>query len=110
VAIAPVLRKALAAGINVVGYDANSEPNARQWFVNQAEFNGIAKSLIDNLVAEIGADGSFAIVTSTFTTPNQARWISEMSAYAAQCYPTSPGSRRSRRRRTTSCPSTRPTR
>jgi rhamnose transport system substrate-binding protein len=87
VAIAPVLRKALAAGINVVGYDANSEPNARQWFVNQAEFNGIAKSLIDNLVAEIGADGSFAIVTSTFTTPNQARWISEMAAYAAQCYP-----------------------
>ncbi|MCU0907649.1 MAG: substrate-binding domain-containing protein [Rhodobacteraceae bacterium] len=87
VAIAPVLRKALAAGINVVGYDANSEPDARQWFVNQAEFNGIAKSLIDNLVAEIGADGSFAIVTSTFTTPNQARWIAEMSAYAAQCYP-----------------------
>lgn len=44
VAIAPVLKKALAAGINVVGYDANSEPDARQWFVNEAEFNGIAKS------------------------------------------------------------------
>ena len=39
VAIAPVLKKALAAGINVVGYDANSQPDARQWFVNQAEFN-----------------------------------------------------------------------
>ena len=26
VAIAPVLKKALAAGINVVGYDANSSP------------------------------------------------------------------------------------
>jgi len=87
VAIAPVLKKALEAGINVVGYDANSDPGARQWFVNQAQFNGIAKSLIDNLVAEIGADGSFAIVTSTFTTPNQARWISEMSAYSALCYP-----------------------
>ena len=36
VAIAPVLKKALAAGINVVGYDANSTPDARQWFVNQA--------------------------------------------------------------------------
>jgi rhamnose transport system substrate-binding protein len=87
VAIAPVLRKALEAGINVVGYDANAEPNARQWFVNQAEFNGVAKTLIDSLVAEIGAEASFAIVTSTFTTPNQARWIAEMSAYAAQCYP-----------------------
>ena len=87
VAIAPVLKKALSKGINVVGYDANSEPNARQWFVNQAQFNGIAKALVDNLAKEIGEESAFAIVTSTFTTPNQARWIAEMSAYAASCHP-----------------------
>ncbi len=87
VAIAPVLKKALAAGINVVGYDANATPDARQWFVNQAEFNGIAKSLIDSMAKEAGEDASFAIVTSTFTTPNQARWIAEMAAYAAKCHP-----------------------
>lgn len=87
VAIAPVLKKALAAGINVVGYDANSTPDARQWFVNQAEFNGIAKAMVDSLAAEAGEDASFAIVTSTFTTPNQARWIAEMAAYAAACHP-----------------------
>ncbi|MEQ1938066.1 substrate-binding domain-containing protein [Mesorhizobium sp. CN5-321] len=87
VAIAPVLKKALAAGINVVGYDANSTPDARQWFVNQAEFNGIAKASIDSMAKEIGEDGAFAIVTSTFTTPNQARWISEMQAYQAKCHP-----------------------
>ena len=58
-------------------------PDARQWFVNQAEFNGIAKALIDNMAKEIGEEGAFAIVTSTFTTPNQARWIAEMAAYAA---------------------------
>jgi rhamnose transport system substrate-binding protein len=87
VAIAPVLKKALSKGINVVGYDANSTPDARQWFVNQAQFNGIAKGLIDNMAKEIGEEGSFAIVTSTFTTPNQARWISEMAAYAEKCHP-----------------------
>ena len=87
VAIAPVLRRALEEGIHVVGYDANSEPDAREWFVNQAEFNGIGKALIDSMVAEIGEDGSFAIVTSTFTTPNQARWIAEMQAYQEKCYP-----------------------
>jgi rhamnose transport system substrate-binding protein len=87
VAIAPVLKKALSKGINVVGYDANSTPDARQWFVNQAEFNGIAKSLIDNMAKEAGEDAGFAIVTSTFTTPNQARWIAEMGAYAAKCHP-----------------------
>jgi rhamnose transport system substrate-binding protein len=87
VAIAPVLKKALAKGINVVGYDANATPDARQWFVNQAEFNGIAKSLIDSMAKEIGENGSFAIVTSTFTTPNQARWIAEMQAYQEKCHP-----------------------
>ena len=54
VAIAPVLRKALEAGIHVVGYDANSEPDAREWFVNQAEFNGIAKALVDSLARPNG--------------------------------------------------------
>src|SRR5207253_3416941 len=86
VAISPVLKKALSKGILVVGYDANSTPEARQWFVNQAQFNGIAKSLIDSMAKEIGESGSFAIVTSTFTTPNQARWIAEMSAYATKCH------------------------
>ena len=39
------------------------------------------------MAKEIGEDGSFAIVTSTFTTPNQARWIAEMQAYAEKCHP-----------------------
>ncbi|MDQ0394294.1 autoinducer 2 ABC transporter substrate-binding protein [Labrys monachus] len=87
VAIAPVLKKALGKGINVVGYDSDATPDARQWFVNQAQSNGIAKSLIDNMAKEVGEEAGVAIVTSTFTTPNQARWISEMGAYAAKCHP-----------------------
>ena len=87
VAIAPVLKKALSKGIHVVGYDANSTPDAREWFVNQAQFNGIGKAMIDSMAKEIGEDKGFAIVTSTFTTPNQARWIAEMQAYAAKCHP-----------------------
>ncbi len=87
VAIAPVLKKALSKGIHVIGYDANSTPDAREWFINQAEFNGIAKAMIDSMAKEVGEDKSFAIVTSTFTTPNQARWIAEMGAYAQKCHP-----------------------
>ena len=45
VAIAPVLRKALEAGIHVVGYDANSEPDAREWFVNQGRIQRHRQSL-----------------------------------------------------------------
>lgn len=86
-AIAPVLKKALSKGIHVVGYDSDATPDAREWFVNQASFNGVAKALIDNIASQIGEDGAFAIVTSTFTTPVQARWISEMGAYTAKCHP-----------------------
>jgi ABC-type sugar transport system substrate-binding protein len=87
VAISPVLKKALSKGIHVIGYDANSQPDAREWFVNQAEFNGIAKAMMDSMAKEIGEDGKFAIVTSTFTTPNQARWIHEMQSYQEKCHP-----------------------
>jgi rhamnose transport system substrate-binding protein len=87
VAIAPVLERALEQGLHVVGYDANSTPGAREWFINQAEFNGIAKGMMDSLAVEAGEDASFGIVTSTFTTPNQARWIAEMWAYTGECYP-----------------------
>ena len=38
----------------MIGYDSNSTPDSREWFVNQAEFNGVAKSLIDNIAKEIG--------------------------------------------------------
>ncbi len=85
--IAPALKGALAKGIHVVGYDADSTPDAREWFVNQAQENGIAKAMMDAMEAEIGPNGSFAIVTSEFTAPNQSRWIAEMQAYQAKCYP-----------------------
>src|SRR6202011_3572718 len=83
VAISPVLRKALKAGIHVVGYDAESQPDAREWFVQQATPDGIAKALIDSLVAEVGKDADIAIVTSSLTAPNQNEWIAEMKKYVA---------------------------
>ena len=87
IAVAPVLRKALSRGVNVVGYDSDVSPDARQWFINRAEPAGIAKVLIDALAEEIGEDGGFAIVTSSFDAPVQARWVAEMAAYAAKCHP-----------------------
>jgi rhamnose transport system substrate-binding protein len=83
VAISPVLRKALKAGVHVVGYDAESQPDAREWFVQQATPDGIAKALIDSLVAEVGKEADIAIVTSSLSAPNQNAWIAEMKKYIA---------------------------
>jgi rhamnose transport system substrate-binding protein len=81
IAISPVLRKALKAGVHVIGYDAESQPDAREWFVQQATPDGIAKAIIDSLVAEVSKDADIAIVTSSLTAPNQNAWIAEMKKY-----------------------------
>ena len=87
VAISPVLRKALKGGIHVIGYDAESQPDAREWFVQQATPDGIAKALIDSMAAEVGKEADIAIVTSSLTAPNQNAWIAEMKKYIAAQYP-----------------------
>jgi rhamnose transport system substrate-binding protein len=87
IAVAPVLRRALAKGINVVGYDADVSPEARQWFVNRADPAALAKGLVDQLAGQVGDEGGFAIVTTFTEAPMQARWIAEMEAYATRCHP-----------------------
>lgn len=87
VAISPVLKKALEKGIHVVGYDADAQEDAREFFVNQATFEGIGKALVDVVAKEAGEDAKLAIVTSSLTAPNQNRWIDEIKKYMAQKYP-----------------------
>lgn len=87
VALAPALKRALERGIAVVTYDSDVQADARTWFVNQALHNQVAKYLIDIIAEQTGGKGNFAIITSTFNTPVQARWIAEMGAYTAKCYP-----------------------
>ncbi len=81
VAISPVLRKALKAGIHVIGYDAESQPDAREWFLQQATPDGVAKALIDAMVAEVGQNADIAIVTSSTTAAGQNAWIAEIKKY-----------------------------
>ena len=84
VAISPVLRKALKAGITVVGYDADSQPDARTWFVQMATPDGVAKAIVDSMVTDIGGSGDIAIVTSSLTAPGQNAWIAEIKKYIAE--------------------------
>ena len=45
--LSTVLRKARARGIKVLTWDADAEPDARDFFVNQATAEGIANTLTD---------------------------------------------------------------
>ena len=83
----PALASLLEGGVHVVGYGSDSERRTREWFVQPAEPRAIAKVLIDNFVAEKGENAAFALVTSSFDSRADSRWISELWAYASECYP-----------------------
>jgi rhamnose transport system permease protein len=73
--ISTVLRKARERGIHVVTWDADAEPDARAYFVNQATSEGIANTLTDEAARLLNGTGEFAIVTGALSAANQNEWI-----------------------------------
>jgi len=87
VAIAPVLRKALAHGIHVITWDADAEPDAREFFVNQASIDAIGVALVDVMAELAGPSAKTAIVTGSMTAANQNAWMDAMRAYMPKAFP-----------------------
>jgi len=73
--ISTVLRKARERGIRVLTWDADAEPDARDFFVNQATAEGIANALTDEASRLLGGTGEFAIITGALSAANQNEWI-----------------------------------
>jgi len=73
--ISTVLRKARQRGIRVLTWDADAEPDARDFFVNQATAEGIANALTDEAARLLGGKGEFAIITGALSAANQNEWI-----------------------------------
>ena len=74
-AIAPIMQTARDAGILVMTWDADSDPSARSFFVNQASADAIGNKLVDLMVEEAGPDAPVAIITEGLTDANQNAWI-----------------------------------
>jgi rhamnose transport system permease protein len=85
--ISSVLRKARAKGIKVLTWDADAEPDARDFFVNQATPEGIANTLTDEAARLLGSDGQFAIITGALSAANQNEWILNIRKRLAEKYP-----------------------
>jgi ABC-type sugar transport system substrate-binding protein len=73
-ALSTALRKAQGRGIKVVSFDADVEPDARTFFVNQATPQGIGQTLMDEAARLCGGEGEFAIITASLTAANQNEW------------------------------------
>jgi rhamnose transport system substrate-binding protein len=86
-AISTVLRKARARGIRVLTWDADAEPDARDFFVNQATSEGIANALSDEASRLLGGAGDFAIITGALTAANQNEWIAFIKQRVSASHP-----------------------
>ena len=85
--ISSVLRKARERGIQVVTWDADADPDARDFFVNQATSEGIGNTLTDEAARILGGKGEFAIITGALSAANQNEWISFIKKRLAEKYP-----------------------
>ena len=86
-AISTVLRKARERGIRVLTWDADAEPDARDYFVNQATAEGIGNTLTDEAARLLGGRGEFAIITGALSAANQNEWIAFIRKRLAEKYP-----------------------
>lgn len=79
--LSPAMKKARDAGIKVITWDADAEPDAREFMVNQATAKDIGYALVDTMAKDLGgenAEGQVAIVTASLTAANQNEWIKYM--------------------------------
>jgi rhamnose transport system substrate-binding protein len=85
--ISTVLREARAQGIKVVTWDADAEPDARDYFINQATAQSIGFTLMDEAARVMHNRGEFAIITGALSAANQNLWMDFMRQRVAEKYP-----------------------
>src|SRR5438105_566750 len=87
VGISTVLRKAKDKGIKVITWDADSEKDARDFFIDQATPQGIGYTLTDEAARILNNKGEFAIITASLSAANQNEWIKYIKERLVQKYP-----------------------
>ncbi len=80
------MRKAQDKGVKLISWDADTPPDSRSFFVNQATPEQIGVKLVDVLAKELNETGEVAIISSTQTSGNQNAWIEHMKTRLAR-YP-----------------------
>jgi rhamnose transport system substrate-binding protein len=86
-AIGDALNEARDAGVKVVTFDSDTEPEFRDLYINQATSEGIAKSQVDLIAKQIGDKGEIAILSAAANATNQNAWIDLMEKELEASHP-----------------------
>lgn len=83
--IVPVLKKANAMGVRVMSWDGDTD--FREFFVNLVDYDDFGVQIAEAMAEQVGPEADIAIVTTTFTAPNQVKWIKSIKKQFYSKYP-----------------------
>jgi rhamnose transport system substrate-binding protein len=82
-ALCDAIEEARSADVKVVTFDADTNPECRDLFINQATAEGIAAKQLELIADEIGGEGEIAILSASANATNQNAWIEMMESELA---------------------------
>jgi len=86
-ALCDALDEASSAGVKIVTFDSDTNPDCRDLYINQATPEGIAKAQVDLIADQIGDSGEIAILSAAANATNQNAWIEMMEKELADNHP-----------------------
>ena len=86
-AICDAMNEARDAGVAVVTFDSDTDPECRDLYVQAADAAGIAKAQVDLIAEQIGDAGQVAILSASANATNQNEWIGLMEEELAANHP-----------------------
>lgn len=82
-ALCDAIDEARSADVKVVTFDADTNPDCRDLFINQATAEGIAAKQLELIADQIGGSGEIAILSASANATNQNAWIDMMKTELA---------------------------
>ncbi|PKH39614.1 rhamnose transport system substrate-binding protein [Nocardioides alpinus] len=83
-ALCDAIDEARSADVKVITFDADTNPECRDLFINAATSEGIAAKQLELISEQIGGSGEIAILSATANATNQNAWIEMMEAELAE--------------------------
>jgi rhamnose transport system substrate-binding protein len=77
-ALCDAIDEARSADVKVITFDADTNPDCRDLFINQATAEGIAAKQLELISEQIGGKGEIAILSASANATNQNAWIDMM--------------------------------
>ncbi|SDY11030.1 rhamnose transport system substrate-binding protein [Evansella caseinilytica] len=83
----PVLNRARNENIKVITWDADTLPEAREFFINMVHPETLGRHIMDTLAWNTGEEGDYIIMTASLTAANLSEWMHWMLVQQEEFYP-----------------------